>query len=189
MKIRLLLTLAGLASGSALPAFAQQTNTPARPQLETQLIADVSNMETKTAQWQQLRDGVIEGHKKYDQAYETGDVALVISLYADNAVQVNDWGPVYGKAAIQKGLEDTFKRLHFIKHTSTPDQDSPRISPAGDCMLDTGEWVSILEGTTPSGQHFGPLEDKGFYSAVSVKQGDEWKIVLETWNRLKIYPK
>jgi hypothetical protein len=57
-------------------------------------------------------------------------------------------------------------------------------------MWETGDWATTIEGETPSGAHFGPLDEKGFWSVVWVRQGEgDWKVALETWNRLKIYPK
>ena len=59
MRIRFLFTLAELAIGFAVPAFAQQTNTP-DPQLRQQLLALA---------------------KKFDDAYNNNDAAALAALY------------------------------------------------------------------------------------------------------------
>ncbi len=166
MKIRLLLVLAGLAISFAMPAFAQQPNAP-DPKLREQLI---------------------EGGKKYDDAFVKGDAAFLASCYTDDAVQLNDSGPLYGREAIEKNFENVFKAVHFSKHIATLDQYSPHmIGTAGNEIWVTGEWNTTVEGQTPQGQHFGPLDEKGFWTNILVREGDVWKVRLEMWNRLKIY--
>jgi hypothetical protein len=71
MKIRLLLTLAGLAIGLALPTFAQQPNTP-DPQLREQFVAF---------------------GKKLDEAWNNNDPAALIAFYMEDAVIVRCSGP------------------------------------------------------------------------------------------------
>ena len=166
MKIRLLLSLAALVISSVVPIFAQQTNTPDP----------------------KLRDQLIEFVKKFDDAVVKGDAAFLGSCFTEDAVQVNDWGANYGREAIQKNYENIFKGVHFSKHLSTLDQYSPHmIGTAGNEMWVTGEWNTTLEGQTPQGQHFGPQDEKGYWTGIYVREGDVWKQRLEMWNRLKIY--
>ena len=161
MKIRhLLLTLAGLAIGFALPTFAQ-TNTP-DPQLRQQMLTI---------------------GKKFDDGFMNGDAAALAALYTEDAVLVNDSGPVYGREAIQKAYEEVFKAVRFINHLGTLDQYSPHIiGTSGNEMWATGEFSQTVKG-----QNFGPLDEKGYWTNIFTREGATWKVRVSTWNRLKIY--
>jgi Domain of unknown function (DUF4440) len=162
MKIRyLLLTLVGLATGLALPIFAQEPNAP-DPQLREQLLAF---------------------SKKHDEAFLNSDAAAMAALFTENGVLVNDSGPIYGREAIEKSFENMFKVVHFSKHLSIPGQYSPQfIGTDKNAIWATGEW-----GQTVQGQNFGPLEEKGFWTDILVREGDDLNIKVGTWNRLKVY--
>ena len=82
MKNRFLLALVGLAISFALPAFAQQTNTP-DPQLREKLIAAI---------------------KKHTDALDKNDAAAVAANFTEDAVNVEQDGPTFGREAIQKAL-------------------------------------------------------------------------------------
>jgi ketosteroid isomerase-like protein len=156
MKIRLLLTLAGLAIGFALPTVAQETNTPG-PQLRGQLLAFT---------------------KKIDDAFDNNDAAAMAPLYTDDAVLVAPEGPVLGREAIEKFWIDLFQKVHISNHFCTVDQNSPHIiGTGGNEMWGNGGW-----GQTVQGQNGGPIEVKGYFSYILVCEGDAWKFRMETWN-------
>ena len=162
MKMRLQLALVGLAISFAVPIFAQQTNTP-DPKLRGQFI---------------------EADKKFNDAFVKGDAAFLGSCYTEDAVLVNDDGPVYGRGAIEKLYENLFKVVRFAKHDSTPDQYSPHImGTAGNEAWATGEWSQTVKG-----QNWGPLDEKGYWTSIYAREGDVWKVRVNTWNRLKVYP-
>jgi hypothetical protein len=118
MKIRSLLTLMTLAFAFALPTFAQQKDT-VDPQIVEQLNA--------------LRD-------KSNEAFENGDAAALAALYADDAVEVTNEGPIYGREAIEKHYTELFKEQHFSNRISNRDQYSPHIlGTAGHEEWSTGE--------------------------------------------------
>jgi hypothetical protein len=74
MKMRLLLTLAGLAFSFALPTFAQEENTvdpEVRQQIEAVLV-------------------------KYDEAFNKHDATAVAALFTQGAVEVLGWEPAGG---------------------------------------------------------------------------------------------
>jgi ketosteroid isomerase-like protein len=156
MKIRSVVALIGLAISFALPTFAQQTNTPDP----------------------QLREAIVALHKKYDAAFDNGDAAALAARFTKDAVLVNETGPVYGREAIEKYYTDVFQQVHFSNHTAKTDQYSPYIiGPAGNEMWAAGEWSTTLQG-----QNFGPVEAKGYWSAVFGREGDVWKKRWLTWN-------
>src|SRR6201984_1479200 len=75
MKIRSVVTIVGLAISFALPTFAQQTNTPDP----------------------QLREAFVAYCKKEDEAWNNNDAIALAALYTEDAVEVTDTGPIYGR--------------------------------------------------------------------------------------------
>jgi ketosteroid isomerase-like protein len=156
MKTRLLLALAGLAIGFALPIFAQQQNTP-DPQLREQVLAHA---------------------KKVSDAYNSNDAAALAVLFTENAVEVTNVGPIYSRQALQKHWTDMFHHVHFSNHINTVDQYSPHIiGTAGNEMWANGEYSMTVQG-----ENFGPVEQKGYWSIILVREGDAWKTRMQTWN-------
>jgi uncharacterized protein (TIGR02246 family) len=156
MKKRLLLALAGLAISFAVPAFAQQKDT-ADPQ---------------------LREALIAYNKKEDEAWNNNDAAALAALCTEDAILVNDTGPIYGREAIEKYYADVFQKLHFSNHLGKGDQYSPHIiGTAGNEAWTSGEWTTTLKG-----QNFGPVDAKGNWVEIYRREGDNWKIRLDIWN-------
>ena len=156
MKIRLLVALVGLAISFALPTFAQQKDT-VDPQ---------------------LREALIAYNKKEDEAWNNNDAVALASLYTEDAVLVEDKGPIYGRKAIEKHYADVFKQVHFSNHIATADQYSPHIiGSAGNEAWTSGEWTTTLKG-----QNFGPVDAKGNWVEIYRREGDDWKIRLDIWN-------
>jgi len=156
MKTRLMLAVAGLAIGFAWPIFAQQKET-VDPQ---------------------LREALLSLAKKFDDVYNNGDAAGMVALYTEDAVEVADTGPSYGREALWKHYVDLFQKVHFSNHLNTVDQYSPRvIGTAGNEIWATGAWSATVKG-----QNFGPAEQKGYWSIISVREGNTWKARLLTWN-------
>jgi len=148
MKIRVLLTLAGLAISFALPTFAQQTNTP-DPQLRQRYIALV---------------------EKYDDALNKNDAAAVAALFTEDGVYMTDRGPVIGRPAIEKYHADLFKQFHLSNSLITVDEDSPHmIGTASNELWATGAWSATIQG-----QNFGPIQIKTYWSVI--REGDDWNI-------------
>jgi hypothetical protein len=102
MKARLLLTLAGLAMGFALPGIAQQKDT-VDPQILEQLAA--------------LGD-------KTDEAFNDGDAAALAALYTQDAVLVTETGPIYGREAIERHYAITAEFQYACRAISRQCQSS-----------------------------------------------------------------
>ena len=116
--------------------------------------------------------------KKFDDVYNNGDAAGMVALYTEDAVEVADTGPSYGREALWKHYVDLFQKVHFSNHLNTVDQYSPRvIGTAGNEIWATGAWSATVKG-----QNFGPAEQKGYWSMISVREGHTWKARLLTWN-------
>ena len=154
MKIRLVIALAGLAISFALPAFAQQKNTP-DPQLRQKLVDVIA---------------------KHADALNKSDAAAAAACFTQDAVFVSDRGPVNGREAIEKWYADFFKSVKYSDHVITIDQDSPHvIGTAGNEIWATGGWSATIKG-----ENFGPLQITGYWSVIRV--GDDWKIRMLTPN-------
>lgn len=154
MKTRLILALAGLATGFALPTFAQQTNTP-DPQLRQKLVDVIA---------------------KHADAMNKNDAAAAAACFTEDGVYVTDGGPVNGREAIEKWYADLFKKVQFSDHVITIDQDAPHIiCTAGNEIWATGGWSSTIKG-----ENFGPIQIKGYWSVIRV--GDDLKIRMLTSN-------
>ena len=156
MNIRLLGALIGLAIGFALPTFAQQkyTSDP------------------------QLRQAVDVLTRKTDEAYNNGDAAAMAALYTEDAVLVTDAGPIYGREAIEKHYANLFQKIHFINHISQADQSSPHIiGTTGNEAWSNGKWSQTIKG-----EKIGPIQLKGYWSSITVREGDSWKKRLDVWN-------
>jgi hypothetical protein len=109
MKIHSVVAIVRLVISFAVPAFAQQTNTP-DPQLR-----EVA--ETLT--------------KQFNEAWDNNDAATLGALFTKDAVLVTDTGPIYGRVAIEKMYAGLFKQVHFSNHIGKSDQcPSPTASPS-----------------------------------------------------------
>ena len=97
---------------------------------------------------------------KSDDAFNNGHAAGVASVFTEDAVVVTDQGPVYGRQAIIK-----------------VDQISPHMIGTTDKAWNNGEW-----STTVQGQNGAPIEMKGYWSSITVHEGNTWKDQLQTWN-------
>ena len=157
MKTRLLVPLVGLAISFALPTFAQQNA----------MVPDRQAME-------QL--GVLG--QKYHEAYANNDAAALATLYTWDAIIVTPQGPVYGRDAIQNWYADQFEQWHLKNHVAKVDPDSFRlIGTAGDAVSLNGEPRETFQDQKGS-----LIEVKSYWSNVCVREGDTWKIRLDTFN-------
>jgi ketosteroid isomerase-like protein len=102
MKIRLVAALIGLTISFALPAFAQQKDA-----VDTQIIEQLAALD-----------------QEYDEAFNNGDAVALAATFKEDAVLVNDTGPVYGREAIGKYYAELFKQVHFSDHICKSDQQS-----------------------------------------------------------------
>jgi uncharacterized protein (TIGR02246 family) len=120
VKGRLLLTLAGLAIGFAVPTIAQEQNT-VDPQIRQEIEA---------------------AHTKFVEAFNKHDAAAVAALFTQDAVQMLDWGEggtFCGQQAIEKHYATDF--------VSSPPELVGRLIQVyaiGDKISAISEWSSGL---------------------------------------------
>jgi uncharacterized protein (TIGR02246 family) len=150
IKIPILLALAGLASGSTLPASAQD-NGKVDPKIAQQIRTLAAN---------------------YDAAINKHDPAAVAAFYAQDAVRataLND-GTFYGRPAIEKAYAKyDFQRWQVSNYSTR----IYRLTPIGNEIRSTGSWSSIY---TREGDRIHPANGDGCWSWVLVREGDTWKI-------------
>jgi ketosteroid isomerase-like protein len=156
MKIRLLFALVGLAISFALPTFAQQKET-VDPQTNQKILAI---------------------GKAYDEGENANDAAAIAALFTEDAVFVTDRGPVNGRQAIEKLYTDLYKGWHPKNHITKFDGNAPHlIATAGNELWATGEWSETGQGETD-----GPIPVKGYWAAIYIREGDDWKLRMLAYN-------
>ena len=154
--MRSVVALVGLAISFALTTFAQQNAIPDRQVIE------------------QL--GVLG--QKYHEAYENYDAAALATHYTWDAILVTPQGPVYGRDAIENWYADKIEQLHPKNHIDKVDPDSLRlIGTAGDAVWANGELSETIQD--PNGR---PIEVKACWSSIYVREGDTWKIRMDTYS-------
>jgi len=156
MKIRLAVALVALAIGFTVPTFAQQTNTP-DPQLR-QVVDTLAN--------------------KLDEAMNNNDAAAAAALFTEDSIFVTPQGPIYGREPIEKHYADLFQKVHYSNFINENDQNSPHvIGTAGNEIWSNGEWSATIQGKSG-----GPIQVKGYWSNITVRDGDTWKKRMVTIN-------
>jgi ketosteroid isomerase-like protein len=147
MKLRFV-ALVAFALSFALPTFAQKTNQP-DPQSRERLITRI---------------------KAHTDALDKNDAAAVAANFTEDAVNVEQDGTTFGRAAIEKLWADRFQKIHLSNNRVTVDEDSPHIMGTdGKQMWATGAWSATIQG-----ENFGPTQIKGYWSVI--REGDDWNI-------------
>ena len=155
MKVRLLFALVGMAISFALPTHAQQTNTPDP----------------------KLRERVISRFKAFTDALAKKDAAAVAANFTKDATLVTPYGPVWGRQDIAYWYVDMTKDVQSSNNLFTVDEDSPHtLCTAGNELWATGTWSQTLIGQNRS------TEVKGYWSAVGIREGDDWNIRMLCFN-------
>ena len=160
MKISLAIALIGLAIEFVLPTFAQQTETR-----NSQIAKQRSLLGNANALGEFGAFGI-----KADEAFNKNEASAVAALFTEDGVLVASDGMFYGRQAIEKRYTDTFQRWPITTFTSQICQ----LNEIDNAAWSTGEWWSTLQGKT------GPKFERGYWSAIYVREGDAWKMRLLT---------
>ena len=122
----------------------------------------------------QLRQELLALAKKFEDAWNNNDATAVAALFTDDAVLIEDTGPVYGRQAIEKHYKDAMQNLHFSNnHTmyNDPNSNSPHaIGTDGNEMWENGEWTMTWQ--VKGGE---PVHGKGYHASIAVRDGGVWK--------------
>jgi ketosteroid isomerase-like protein len=157
MKTGLLGALIGLAISFALPSNAQRKHV-ADPQTTQKILAI---------------------GKALDQATNNNDPDAIAAVFSDDAVFLTDRGPITGRQAIQKWYADVLQGWHPKNHITKVDGNAPHlIGTNGKELWATGEWSET--GQVKGGE---PISLKGYWLAIYLREGDDWKIRIDMWNQ------
>ena len=157
MKRRLVVPLVGLAISFALPTYAQQKD-----------LADP-----------QTTQKVFASFKGHDEAFMNQDAAAIAALFTRDAVFVTPEATIIGRQAIQKWHTDLFQWFHSTNYISKADGNALHVvGTAGNEFWATGEWSE-----TGQGKKGEPIPMKGRWACIYVREGDDWKIRMEAFNR------
>jgi len=116
--------------------------------------------------------------KKVDEAWNNNDAAALAALFTEEAVLMNDTGPIYGREAIEKHYANVFQRVHFSNHLDKSDQSSPHIiGTTGNEAWSNGQWSLTyqLKGGDP-------VELTGYWLEIYSREGGTWKKRVDAWN-------
>ena len=160
MKTGSRLAVAGSVVCFAVPAFTQQKN-----------IA-----ESKTVQQGDLL-GVPKAidyfgalSLKLEEAFKKNDASAIAALFTEDGILVASDGMVSGRQAIEKRYADIFQQWPI---TTFSDQRC-QLNAIDNAVWSDGESWSTLQSET------GPKFEKGYWSAIYVPEGDDWKIRMLT---------
>jgi uncharacterized protein (TIGR02246 family) len=147
MKLRLLLILAGLAIGFAVPVLAQEKDT-----VDSQTRQEIEAVDAKL-----------------DEAFNKNDAAAVAALFTEDAILLvpvdhapERSGMFSGREAIEKEFAQKFIEYHLTDNKGKLDQ----INSVDAGMWAVGEWTNTVN-FRPTG---------GYRAIFFVPDGDTWKI-------------
>jgi ketosteroid isomerase-like protein len=91
---------------------------------------------------------------------------------------VSDRGPIHGRQSIENWYAGVFQVWHPRNHIGKPDGNTPHIiGTAGSEAWETGEWSETGEGKAGR-----PIQIKGYWSTIDMREGDNWKIGMLIYN-------
>ena len=160
MKISLLVALAELAIGLTVPVVAQQKDAVDR---QTVHQRDLLGVAKALGEFGEL--GL-----KLDEAYNKNDASAVAALFTEDGVLVAQDGMFCGRQAIEKRYADIFQRWPITTYSDQRCQ----LNAIDDAVWSVGESWSTLQSEA------GPKFEKGYWSAIYVREGDDWKIRMLT---------
>ena len=118
----------------------------------------------------------ISHFKAFADALGKNDAAAVPANFTKDATLVTPYGPFWGQD-IGYWYADLFKGVQSSNNLFTVDEDSPHtLGSAGDELWATGKWSQTLKGQN------GSVEVKGYWSAIAILQGDDWKFRMLCYN-------
>jgi uncharacterized protein (TIGR02246 family) len=156
MKMRLLVALAELAIWFAVPVLAQQKDAVDRQTVHQRDLLGVANA---LGEFDKL--GL-----QLDEAYSENDASAVAALFTEDGVLVAQDGMFYGRRAIEKRYADIFERWPI----TTFSEQRSQLNAIDNAVWSVGESWSTLQSEA------GPKFEKGYWSAIYVREGDDWKI-------------
>jgi uncharacterized protein (TIGR02246 family) len=107
---------------------------------------------------------------KIAEAFNKNDATAVAALWTEDAVWVTPEGVFSGRQAIEKRYADIFQRWHPTNWIAKRDQ----VNAIGNAAWRVKEWSCTVQTEN------GPVQVKGYFSTIFVRDGDAWKIRVST---------
>ena len=160
MKTGSLLAVAGSVICFAVPAFAQQKNTADSKIVQQRDLLGVAK----------AIDVFGALGLKLDEAFNKNDASAIAALFTEDGILVASDGMFSGRQAIEKRYADIFQRWPITTFSGQRYQ----LNAIDNAVWSVGEWWSTIQSET------GPKFEGGYWSAIYIHEGDDWKIRLLT---------
>jgi uncharacterized protein (TIGR02246 family) len=160
MKIRSLISLTALVISFAATVVAQQKD-PADPQIVQQ--RDLLGVAKAIDDFGAL--GL-----KVEEAFKKNDASAIAALFTEDGILVASDGMFSGRQAIEKRYADIFQRWPITTFSGQRYQ----LNAIDNAVWSVGEWWSTIQSET------GPKFEGGYWAAIYIHEGDDWKIRLLT---------
>ena len=158
MKIRLLIAIAELAIGFAVPVFAQQKDAVDRQAVQQRDLLGVAK----------ALDDFGELSLKVDEAFNKNHAASLAALFTEDFVLVAPDRMFNGRQEIKNGYADMFRRSAFTDFNSR--RERYHLNAIHNAAWSAGQWASTLLRQT------GSVFVWDFWSAIYIREAGTWNI-------------
>ena len=162
MKMRLAISLVGLAISFALPTYAQQ-KAPADPPIVQQ--RDLLGVAEAIGEFGDL-------HRKLDEAYDKNDATAVAALFTEDGLFVTSGEMFSGRQQIETRHADMFQRSPIVDFNCS--RERRHLDAIDNAVWSAGQWASTSQSAT------GPVFAWGTWTAIYVRERDAWKFRMLT---------
>jgi ketosteroid isomerase-like protein len=107
---------------------------------------------------------------KLEEAFKKNDAGGIAALFTEDGILVAPDGIFSGRQAIEKRYAVIFQRWPITTYSG----QRYLLNAIDNAVWSVGEWWSTIESET------GPKFEGGYWSAIYVHQGNDWKIRLLT---------
>jgi uncharacterized protein (TIGR02246 family) len=160
MKTVPLLAVVGSVICFAMPAFAQRKNTADSKIVQQRDLIGVAK----------AIDDFGALSLKLDEAFKNNDASAIAALFTEDGILVASDGMFSGPQAIEKRYANIFQRWPITTFSGQRCQ----LNAIDNAVWAVGEWWSTIQSDT------GPKFEGGYWSAIYIHEGDDWKIRLLT---------
>jgi uncharacterized protein (TIGR02246 family) len=128
------------------------------------------------AQDSDARVKIEEYNERWEKAMLNNDMNAVLDFYADDVISLPSYsGLMRGKEEVRAHMDEEMKA--GMKFTDV-NFETTEVIEEGDLAIEIGTYnMSMTMGDTNE-----PFSDQGKYVTIWEKQGNDWKVIVETWN-------
>jgi uncharacterized protein (TIGR02246 family) len=105
---------------------------------------------------------------KLEEAFKKNDASAIAALFTEDGILVASDGMFSGRQAIEKRYADIFQRWPITTFSGQRYQ----LNAIDNAVWSVGEWWSTIQSEA------GPKFEGGYWSAIYIHEGDDWKIRL-----------